>query len=99
MFDFTPHQKDIDRLCEKYGVANFAVFGSALRENFANDSDIDCVIEFVVKDENYFERYFDLKFELEDLFGRNVDLVVEKAIRNPYFKREMDETKKLVYAA
>jgi len=99
MFDFTQHQENINRLCQKYGIARFEIFGSALREDFAADSDVDCLIDFVESGSNYFERYFDLKYELEKLFGRNVDLIVEKAIRNPYFKQEANETKKLIYAA
>ena len=99
MFDFTQHQETINRLCQKYGVARFEIFGSALREDFNADSDVDCLIDFVEDGGSYFERYFDFKYELEKLFGRNVDLVVEKAIRNPYFRQETNETKRLVYAA
>jgi len=99
MFDFTQHQESINLLCQKYGIARFEIFGSALREDFNADSDVDCLINFVENGGNHFERYFDFKYELEKLFGRNVDLVVEKAIRNPYFRQETNETKQLVYAA
>ena len=46
---------------------------------------------------DYADNYFDFKFALEDLFKRNVDLVEYNAIRNPYFKEEVDATKKLIY--
>jgi predicted nucleotidyltransferase len=99
MFDIKKYQEGIDQLCQKYGIARFEIFGSALREDFTLDSDIDCLIDFVEDGENYFERYFDFKYALEGLFGRIVDLTVEKAIKNPYLKKETAETKQLIYAA
>ena len=99
MFDIKKYQEDINCLCRKYGIARLQIFGSALREDFAKDSDIDCLIDFVEDGENYFERYFEFKYGLEKVLGRTVDLVVEKAIRNPYLKQEANETKQLIYAA
>lgn len=99
MVDFKPHKKTISRLCRKYGIARFEVFGSALRDDFGAESDIDCLISFAEDGGNYFERYFDFKYELEKLFGRKVDLIVEKAIRNPYFRQNVNENKQLIYAA
>lgn len=99
MFDFTKYEKEINRLCRKFGIARFEVFGSAVSEDFGAESDIDFLIDFAEDGGNYFERYFDLKYELEKLFGRKVDLVVGKAIRNPYFKQDVNDTKQLIYAA
>ncbi len=99
MFDFSQHKETISRLCKNYGIARFEIFGSALGEDFGAESDIDCLIDFTEDGGNYFERYFDFKDELEKLFGRKIDLVVEKAIRNPYFKQNVNETKQLIYAA
>lgn len=99
MLDFRKHQEKINILCRKYGIARFEIFGSAVREDFGAESDVDCLIDFLDDGGNYFERYFDFKYELEKLFGRKVDLIVEKAIRNPYFKQETSETKQLIYAA
>jgi uncharacterized protein len=92
-------REKIELLCRQCGVKRLEIFGSVLREDFAEDSDVDCLIEFIEDDGNYFERYFDFKDGLEKIFGRRVDLIVEKAIRNPYFKQNVDETKQLVYAA
>jgi uncharacterized protein len=99
MFDVKKYQEDIDRLCREYGIARLQIFGSALREDFAKDSDVDCLIDFVEDGKNYFARYFEFKYALEKVIGRTVDLVVEKAIQNPYLKQEANETKKLIYAA
>ena len=99
MFDFERYKKAVSELCRKHGIARFEIFGSALREDFGADSDIDCLIDFTEDGGNYFERYFDFKDESEKLFGRKIDLVVEKAIRNPYFKQSVNETKQVIYAA
>ena len=99
MFDFGKYKKAVSELCRKYGIARFEIFGSAVRDDFGADSDVDCLIDFTEDGGNYFERYFDFKDELEKLFGRKVDLIVEKAIRNPYFKQNVNETKQLIYAA
>ena len=48
---------------------------------------------------NAFQQYFDLKESLEALFGRQVDLVCANAIRNPYFKLELERSSQLIYAA
>lgn len=99
MFNINQYEKIISRLCKDYGIARFEIFGSALGEDFGTESDVDCLIDFAEDGGNYFERYFDFKDELEKLFGRKVDLVVEKAIRNPYFKQNVNETKQVIYAA
>jgi uncharacterized protein len=99
MFDIKQYEKPISLLCQKYGIARFEIFGSVLRDDFGAESDIDCLIDFAEDGGNYFARYFDFKYELEKLLGRKVDLIVEKAIRNPYFKQSVSETKELIYAA
>ncbi len=88
-------------LCKKYRVTTMYVFGSANTDAFNENSDIDFLISFRndVGLNEYADNYFDLMFELEELFGRNVDLVVEKTLTNPYFIRSIEQTKQLIYAA
>ena len=88
-------------LCKKYRVVTMYVFGSANTANFNENSDIDFLISFRddVALEEYADNYFDLMFELEELFGRKVDLVTEKTLSNPYFIRSVEQTKQLIYAA
>lgn len=87
-------------LCEKHKVQQLYVFGSALTEKFSKDSDIDFTVVF---DKEalpllvYGENYFEFKFALEDLLKRDVDLVEYNAVKNPYFKEELDETKQIIY--
>jgi uncharacterized protein len=89
---------DIKRLCQENRVKNLYVFGSVLREDFKDSSDIDLVVEIDSDDPlDYADRYFNLKFSLQDIFNREVDLLENKAIRNPYIRENIDKTKSLVY--
>ncbi len=82
----------------KYKVAKLYVFGSALNSHFSSESDIDFIVSFdKVELEQYADNYFDFKFSLEDLFNRNIDLLEEKAIKNPFFKNSVNNSKQLIY--
>lgn len=91
----------LGELCGRYGVRRLDIFGSALRPDFdANRSDLDFVVEFnnlTVKDGA--DRFLGLMVDLEDLFSRKIDLVSYSAIRNPYFKQVVDNTRVTLYAA
>lgn len=95
------HRPELLALCRKYGVRRLDVFGSATRSDFdPGRSDIDFVVEFNdFTVENAADRFLGLMVDLEDLFGRPIDLVSYRAIRNPYFKRVVDETRVPLYAA
>ena len=85
-------------LCKKYKVNKLFVFGSILTSRFNDDSDVDLVVSFNKSEINdYFDNYFDFKYALEELFGREVDLLEEQTIKNPYLKKNVDATKALIY--
>lgn len=87
-------------LCEKHKVMQLYVFGSILTGKFNKNSDIDFTVVFdkdALPLSVYGENYFHFKFALEDLLKRDVDLVEYNAIKNPYFKEELDETKQIIY--
>jgi len=65
---------------KRYGVKRVGLFGSYTRNEQKAESDIDILVEFK-KGEKTFDNYMDLKFFLEDLFKRKVDLVVVEAIK------------------
>jgi len=94
-------EKNIDRLrilCERYKVAELYVFGSVLNKRFSSESDIDFIVSFNdVGLEKYADNYFDFKFSLEDLFNRKIDLLEEKAIKNPFFKNSINNSKQMIY--
>lgn len=90
----------IARACKRYGVERLRVFGSALTDAFDPEgSDIDFLVEFVAGNTNLFNDYFDLKFELERITGRPVDLVDASAIRNPFFRASALENARELYSA
>jgi predicted nucleotidyltransferase len=79
-------ETEIQGLCQRYGVARLGLFGSAVREDFDHEtSDLDFVVSFLPKSPSLlFDRYFGLKEELEELFGREVDLLMEGAMKSPH---------------
>src|SRR4029079_272919 len=88
-------------LCRRYGVDKLEVFGSATSERFdAVHSDVDFLVELHrASPGELSDRYFGLLEALEDLFGRPVDLVMTRAIRNPYFLEGIGPSRTLLYAA
>ena len=93
------HRSEVEELCREYRVRRLDVFGSAVRGNFRLDqSDLDFLVEFHPPAQgDSWKRYFDLLHGLEDLFGRHIDLVEDSAIKNPYFRESVDETRELFY--
>ena len=90
-------QKIID-LCKRHKVHKRFVFGSVLTDRFNDDSDVDLVVDFNKTEvEDYFDNYFDFKYSLQDLLGREIDLLEEQTIKNPYLKKNVDSTKMLIY--
>ncbi len=93
------HQKALEKACTMYKVYELYAFGSILTDQFKADSDIDFVVSIQGTDPiEYAENYFDLKFELERIFQRKIDLLEQKAIRNKTFDDLINKQKTLVYA-
>jgi predicted nucleotidyltransferase len=92
------YKNQINALCEKHKVKSLYAFGSVLTPDFNIHSDIDLIVDFKEVDvKDYADNYFDLKFSLQDIFKRQIDLLEEQAIKNPYFKQVVNKTKELVY--
>jgi len=88
----------IQELCRTNKVKTLFAFGSVLRDDFNENSDIDLVVDIDEKDPlKYADIYFNLKSRLEDILKRQVDLLEERAIKNRIFRRELDYTKVLIY--
>ena len=92
---------DVGRLCREHRVRKIEVFGSALTDRFdTKSSDLDFVVSFDdLGPGESVDAYFGLLEGLQGLFQCHVDLVVEDAIANPYFLREIAKTRTLLYAA
>ncbi|MFZ4455333.1 MAG: nucleotidyltransferase family protein [Bacteroidales bacterium] len=92
------HSADISNLCKSHKVKSLYAFGSVLTDKFSKESDVDLIVDFQKLDVlDYGDNYYDLKFSLETIFKRKVDLLEEKAIKNPYFRQTLNRNKKLIY--
>jgi hypothetical protein len=90
--------KKIRDLCDKHKVYKLFVFGSVLTNKFSSSSDIDMVVDFQGVDLYYYaDNYYNLKDSLEKVLKRRVDLLEDKAIRNPFLRQSIDSTKHLIY--
>ena len=94
------HRDEVAALCRRAGARRLDVFGSAVRADFdPATSDLDFLVEFdELPPTKYADAYFALKESLESLFGRQVDLVTDSGLENPYFRARVYAERKLVYA-
>ena len=99
----TQKQTELARLCERFGVDRLEVFGSAASgEDFnPQKSDVDFIVEFRPDQDlgPWLKDYFAFRQELSDLCGYPADLVMASAMKNPFFIREANRTRKLLYGA
>lgn len=87
-------------LCSKHKVKTLSVFGSILTDRFNDESDVDLLVDFEPIDHSKFDyvrNFFDFRDSLESLFGRKVDLIEERGLRNKYFIASVNKTKQLIY--
>jgi len=85
--------------CRRWRIRELSVFGSALREDFNANSDLDFLVSFEPGTPLDIDRLLDMKEELEACFGRPVDLVEKEAMRNPWRRHEILKTRQVIYAA
>ncbi|HPD13442.1 MAG TPA: nucleotidyltransferase domain-containing protein [Planctomycetota bacterium] len=96
------HKPALDSLCREFRVRRLELFGSAATSEgpLAESSDLDFLVEFLPLEPGaHADAYFGLLAALEDLFGRPVDLVMTRAITNPYFLESVNRTRTVLYAA
>ena len=90
MIELQNYKEHIRNICSVLAVQRLELVGSAARDDFQPDkSDIDVLVDFK-GNERLFERYFDLKEQLEQCFGRRVDIIQSNALKNPYVRKSID---------
>src|SRR5436309_10228253 len=96
---FDKNKSRLAEECRRFGVRRLEVFGSAARGDFdPAKSDFDFIVSFADKTPGtYADRYFDFATAVERLLGRKIDLLTERCIRNPYFRREIEAARQIVY--
>jgi len=92
-------KKSVEAIARKWKIKELAVFGSVLGDNFNEESDVDILIQFEPETRYSLFDLVDLKDELEGIFGRTVDLVEKSGIRNPFRRKEILQTARIIYAA
>lgn len=92
------HINQIAKLCETNNVKTLFAFGSVTTDKFREDSDIDLIVDIDDNDPvSYTDKYFNLKFQLQEILKRQIDLLEQKALRNRFLKSEIDRTKVQIY--
>ena len=97
----TDRVAELEELCRHCSVLRLDAFGSATdARRFGPESDLDFLVEFPpALVSGRADAYFELLFGLQELFGRPVDLVMNSAIVNPYFREAVEASRELIYAA
>lgn len=85
--------------CERWKVAELALFGSAARGDMRPDSDVDVAVTFLPEAEWSLFDFASMQLELQDLIGRPVDLVEKASIRNPFRRKTILRDLTVLYAA
>jgi len=98
MIDIEKVKPEIERVCRRLPVKRLGLFGSALSQNFSQGSDVDVLVIFDSSENiDLFDKYFELKEQLEEIFKREVDLVVDKKFKNPVLRESIDRTRIVIY--
>jgi len=86
-------------LLKEHKVKRAYVFGSVTTPSFSEDSDVDLLISFdeSLDPADKGELWFDLYYKLKEFFHRDVDLLTESSLTNPYFIKSLNKTKTLLY--
>jgi predicted nucleotidyltransferase len=98
MKEISKYNNDIQKLCEIHKVKRLYAFGSILTDKFNANSDVDFIVHFEPFEiAQYADNYYNLKFSLEEILKRPVDLLEEQSIKNPYFLRSIKNQRQLIY--
>jgi len=89
----------VESFCRKWRIEELALFGSILREDFMPDSDIDVLATFAPDADWSVLDHARMSEELSTLVGREVDVVESNGLRNPFRRREILATRKVIYAS
>jgi predicted nucleotidyltransferase len=89
----------IEGFCRKWRIARLSLFGSVLRDDFGPNSDIDVLVSFQPDSTWDLLDLVDMRDELRGLFGREVDLVEEEGLRNPFRRSNILSSRQVIYAA
>jgi predicted nucleotidyltransferase len=90
---------DIIQLCKKHNIIELSIFGSSIRDDFAQDSDVDFLVSFENNTEISLFDVIELEREFALLLNREVDIVEKESLKNPIRKEKILATREIIYAA
>jgi len=100
MFDIEYFEEEIKQICSGLHLKKLDLFGSATTDDFGPNSDVDVIVEFEKNENsNRFDDYFVLKEKLQNVFHRQIDIIIDGSVKNPYLQASIDQTRKNIYAA
>ncbi len=91
------NRRKINRICQKWKIREFSLFGSILRNDFNKTSDVDVLVSFEPNSKLSLMEIVQIKDELKAIFGHEIDIVEKEAIRNPFRKQEILSSREVIY--
>jgi hypothetical protein len=98
MFQVPVDQARVAEFCLRWNITEFSLFGSVLRDDFRPDSDVDVLVVFAPDTQLGWSDWQAMQEGLEEMFGREVDLVEKRAVTNPFRRHHILKTHRVVYA-
>jgi len=90
---------DVIKLCQKYFINELSIFGSSIRDDFTDNSDVDFLVSFTSNSNITLFDIIELENEFKNLIGRKVDVVEKESLKNPIRKNKILESREIIYAA
>ncbi len=90
-------REKVKEFCQRWKIAELSLFGSALREDFTPDSDVDVLVSFEPDIPWSLYDWMDMIEELQEIFQRKVDLVEKSGLRNPFRRNEILARRRVLY--
>ena len=88
----------VAEFCDRWKIAEMSLFGSVLRDDFSDESDIDILISFKADAQYGIDEHLEMVAQLEAIFGRRVDLVTKRSLKNPFVRQSIFSSRKVVHA-
>jgi len=90
---------DIVKICKKYFISELSIFGSSIRDDFTDKSDVDILVSFTLNSKITLFDIIELENEFKNILGREVDVVEKESLNNPIRKNKILESREIIYAA
>ena len=90
---------EVINLCKKYFIIELSVFGSSLRDDFTQNSDVDILVSFEQNSKITLFDIIELENDFTKILNRKVDVVEKESLRNPIRKNKILSTREIIYAA